>query len=270
MDDQKIRIFNAITAFIQDLDVGFGKKYKPVALYNRLIVKTTIGDVQAIDRHISAFKTFFDENPNYIKNKQLANNIRIRYSDRVYLDLGHILSKTQSDEHKYIHQHLMTIYTLMHIDSEKGKEALETLKQSAAVQEAEPLDLNLPDTTEGNFIKDTLSEMTQQFENMNMDGENPMAMMSNIMQSGFFQKFTNDLQTKFNNGEMNLQSLMGTMTSFIGEAAPPGSEEAEQLSQAMSQTMNTVTNLTGGQMPNMPGPMDDFLKSVGANPPQEK
>ena len=112
MDDQKIRVFNAITSFIQDLDTGFGKKYKPVALYNRLIVKTTIRDINAIDRHVTAFKTFFNENPNYIKTKELANNVKIRYSDRVFLNLGNILSKTENDAHKHIHKHLTTIYTL--------------------------------------------------------------------------------------------------------------------------------------------------------------
>src|SRR6185295_10080322 len=135
MDEQKLRTFNAISSFIQDLDVGFGKKYNPVALYNRLISKTTFRDSVAVNRHIKAFEAFFNANNGYIGTKKLAEEARVKYSDRVYLDIGRILSKIDDDSHKQIHQHLTTIFTLMNIGTEKGKEALETLKQEAAEKE---------------------------------------------------------------------------------------------------------------------------------------
>lgn len=274
MDDQKLRVFNAIAAFIQDLDTGFGKKYKPVALYNRLVTKTTLRDSTAIDRHINAFKTFFNQNPSYIKTKKLDNQARIVYSDRVYLHLGRILSKTETDAHKHIHQHLITIYSLMNIGTREGREALKTLKQERKALETlkqereangDPADLglNLPDTSEGNFIKDTLNEMTSQFENM--DGEaNPMMMMTNMMQSGFFTKFMGDLQSKFNNGEMDLKSLMGTVTSVISEAAPQGGAEADQIKNFVSQSIGQVSALTGGQdlPPDVQGQMTQLIDAM--------
>ena len=248
MDDQKLRVFNSIASFVQDLDTGFGKKYKPVALYNRLVARTTLRDTTAVDRHINAFRTFFSSNPQYIQSKNLATVARISYSDRIYLDVGRILSKTETDAHKHVHQHLMTIYSLMNIGTRQGREALETLKQTSEDDgdDGEKLDLNLPDTTEGNFIKDTLTEMTDQFENME-EGANPMMMMSSMMQSGFFTKFMGDLQTKFSSGEMDIRSLMGTVTNVISEATPQGGEEAAQIRNFVNQSMDQVTRLTGGQ-----------------------
>ncbi len=267
MDDQKLRIFNAIASFVQDLNAGFGKKYKPVALYNRLVERTTLRDITAVERHVNAFRTFFVNNTSYIQSKSLANNVRVVYSERVYLDIGRILSKTDSDTHKHIHQHLVTIYSLMNIGTRQGREALESLKQDAEENQRPELDLNLPDTTEGNFIKDTLTEMTEHFDNMEEDA-NPMMMMSSMMQSGFFTKFMGDLQTKFSNGDMNLRSLMGTVTNVISEATPQGGEEAAQIRNFVDQSMNQVSALTGGEdlPPEVQGQMTELLDALTGGP----
>jgi hypothetical protein len=274
MDDQKLRVFNSIASFVQDLDTGFGKKYKPVALYNRLVARTTFRDATAVDRHINAFRTFFSSNPKYIQSKNLATVARISYSDRIYLDVGRILSKTETDAHKHIHQHLMTIYSLMNIGTRQGREALETLKKTSEGSDAnsddygEELDLNLPDTTEGNFIKETLTDMTEQFKNME-DDANPMMMMSNMMQSGFFTKFMGDLQTKFSSGEMDIRSLMGTVTNVISEATPQGGEEAAQIRNFVNQSMDQVATLTGGQdlPPEVQGQMTALLDAISGDTP---
>nr|QBK87123.1 MAG: uncharacterized protein LCMAC201_00250 [Marseillevirus LCMAC201] len=269
MDDQKLRIFNAIATFIQDLNTGFGKKYKPVALYNRLVERTTLRDTTAVERHINAFRAFFTQNQTYIQSKSLVNNARLVYSERVYLDIGHILSKTEPDTHKHIHQHLVTIYSLMNIGTPSGLQALESLKQEHNTEQNKELDLSLPDTTEGNFIKDTLTEMTGHFDNME-ENANPMMMMSSMMQSGFFTKFMGDLQTKFSSGEMDLRSLMGTVTSVISEATPQGGEEAAQIRSFVNQSMEQVSNLTGGQdlPPEVQGQMTGLLDAMtsGQNP----
>lgn len=254
MEDQQIRIFNAIASFVKDLDGGFGKKYKPVALYNRLASKTTIHDISAIERHIQAFDSFFSANPGYIKDSTMTRGTRISYSERVYLDIDNILAKTTQEEHKLINKHLVTIYSLMKLGTPEGKEALETLKTTD-----EALDLNLPDTTEGNFIKETLNEMTEQFDNMG-DNANPMMMMSSMMQSGFFTKFMGDLQSKFTSGDMDLRSLMGTVTSVISEATPEGSEEAEQIRNFVSQSMGQLSSLTGGE--NLPDDVQEQMNDM--------
>lgn len=268
MDDNKLRIFSAISSFINDLNSGFGKKYKPVALYNRLIEKTTNNDLIAIDRHISAFRSFFNKNLTYIKGEKLEKNARIEYSERVYLDVGTILHKLDKEDKKHIHTHLITIYSLMNLGSREGKEALETLKSKNETNKG--LNLNLPNTTEGDFLKETLNEMTSQFTDMNLDENseiNPMSMMTNMMQSGFFTKFMGDLQNKFDSGEVNLASLMKTVTSTISELAPEAEgEDSSNIQNFVKQSMEQVETITGGQdLPSeLKGQMEELLKAVGS------
>jgi len=261
MDDQKLRIYNAIASFVQDLNTEFGKKYKPVALYNRLIEKTTLGDVVAIDRHIKAFRTFFDQNPKYFKDARIKGDSRICYSDRIFLDIGKIMSKTDAKTHEYVNKHLITIYTLMNLNNEKGKAALETLKEKEPSTNDATIDIALPDTSEGNFIKDTLTDMTAQFENLG-DEANPMQMMSSMMQSGFFTKFMGDLQNKMESGEMNLQSLMGTVTSVIGDVAPQDGPQGEHMANFLNTSMGQVAALTSGGDPTVQGDMQAQMNTL--------
>ena len=262
MDDHKLRIFNAIASFVQDLNVSFGKKYKPVALYCRLVEKTLIRDVVAVDRHIAAFNRFFSTNANYIQKQVLTNSSRVEYSERIYLDISTILRKTDKDAHKHIHKHLVTIYSLLNLGTTQGMKALETLKKPDSVDGE--LELNLPDTTEGRFVKDTVTSMMDEFKDMG-DNPNPMLMVSNMMQSGFIQKFFGDLQSKFSNGEMNIGSLMSTVTGVISNSPGGSGEDAEKLRNFMSQSMGQLSNLTGGQeLPaEIQGQMTGLLNALG-------
>ena len=253
MAENKTRIFKAIKSFVEDLDNEFGRKYRPVALYNRLVSKTSETDEASIDKHVRAFTTFFNEYPGYIKNKTVPPNAQVKYSDRVYLDISQILVKTSRSIHKHIHQHLLMIYSFINIETEDGRQALQSLQREAKEKE---LDLNIPDTAEGNFIKDALTEMTDQFESMG-DTENPMAVMANMMQSGFFTKFMGDLQGKFSNGEMDIKNLLGTVTGVMGEVAPEDNEQASQMQNFMTNQINTIT-----QNAEIPDDIQGELKNV--------
>ena len=53
--------FRAITQFVSDL-VNVCPRYKPLKLYNHLISKTNITHDLAIDKHLTAFKNFCENN----------------------------------------------------------------------------------------------------------------------------------------------------------------------------------------------------------------
>lgn len=272
MDEQKLRTFNAIASFVQDLDTGFGKRYRPVALYNRLVGHTTFKNIEAINKHIKAFKKFFRDNPTYIKDQVVGTNSCITYSERIFLNVGKILSKTDSKTHKHIYEHLVTIYSLINLGTDEGKEALENLKTQNE-QDSE-LELNFPDTNEGNFVKETLNEMTAQFEDMDMsESANPMDMVSNMMQSGFFSKFMGDLQNKFESGDMDIKSLMGTVTGVISESTPEDGPELDQLRGFMGQVGGMAGMAGMGEAPEeVQSYMDDILNASSAkkDEPQPK
>lgn len=242
MDDSKLSAFNAIMSFVQDLDTGFDKTNKEVALYNRLLERTTLMDKIGISKNITAFERFFNQYPNYLKNGELEKDAKIVYSERVFLSLGTMLSAADTEMKQHVNRHLRYIYSLINKGTDESKAVLAELKAETG---STGTDINLPNTTEGNFIKDALTQMTEQFENIEDTG-NPMAMMTGMMQSGFFQKFMGDLQSKMTSGEMDIKSLMGTVTSVISDVTPEG--EADQIGEFLSQGLSQVSALTGQQM----------------------
>jgi hypothetical protein len=236
MDDSKLKAFNAISCFVQDLNENFGQKYKPVALYNRLIEKTTIRDHIAINKHIEAFKNFFNDNPNYLEKRELNMDAVIKYSDRVYIKIASVLEKSEPEAHDIIYKHLATIYTILNIGTEKSLQLLNKLKDSETVPSLEDLELQVPKTNEGNFVKNTLTEMQEHLKTTN---GNPAEMITSMMQSGFFQKFMGDMQSGINNGNINLPNLMSTVQQVITQNIPQG-EEGDQIKQLMSGLQSTI------------------------------
>lgn len=239
MDDSKLKAFNAISCFVQDLNENFGQKYKPVALYNRLIEKTTIRDHAAINKHIEAFKTFYMENPNYLDKKELKMDAVIKYSDRVYIKLASVLEKSEPEAHDIIYKHLATIYTILNIGTEKSLQLLNKLKKEtddSKIPSLEEMELQVPQTNEGNFVKNTLTEMQGHLKTTN---GNPAEMITSMMQSGFFQKFMGDMQSGITNGNINLPNLMSTVQQVISQNMPEG-EEGEQVKNIIGGMQNLI------------------------------
>lgn len=271
MDDAgKKKIFDAIKAFVQDLDDGFSNRYKTIALYNRLLNKMNLNDANLVYRHITAFELFYRNNPEYISEKKLTSNSLIRYSDRILLEMGKILNKCDPAAADAIHKHLVIIYGLINVSSPEASGAADAL---ALLKNKPPNgglpgrgvpDLNLPDTAEGNFIKETLSEMSTQFEGIGTGG-NPMAAMQGMMQTGFFNKYMANLQSKFATGEMNLGSLMNMVTQVIQQTAPPGPEGDEMkkmLSGMVGGSLGGMANMTSQLPPEVKENFDTLLSSL--------
>ena len=71
--DNNLIIFKAIANFTQALADEFGKKQHSLALYSRLINKTTLAHDTPIKKHISVFTEFCINNREAILNKKLIS-----------------------------------------------------------------------------------------------------------------------------------------------------------------------------------------------------
>lgn len=276
-------VFEAIKAFVVDVDDGFGKKYKPVALYKRLTDHITPQNTSAIEKHIKVFKTFFDANPSFVVNGVIDTNGKISYTDRIFINISHVKAKLDNESFGAVRKHLLTIFSLLNLGNKMGKEALDALK-SAGASAGQPIlgDLKFPDTKEGRFVGDTLTQITKQFESIGKDkktADNPMAAVASIVQSDFFPKFMGELQGKFASGEMNMPALMQTVMGAIGSIAPPGSAEEAQMSSLLSAVGSpTLATFLGGnqksQTPNqeqekLPQQAQIGKQEVEQPPPQQ-
>ena len=79
-------------------------------------------------KHIRVFKIFCDKNNKSIlaKNKNNLKPKKIKYSDRVFIDIHKILDISDSDTEPIIWQHLLHISSLINPNSN----AIDLLKQS--------------------------------------------------------------------------------------------------------------------------------------------
>lgn len=217
MDNQvQQNLFDEIKTFVSELHDVFGKKLKEVALYNRLLSKTNQEDTEFVQRHIKAFQTFFNQNPDYLDNKNLSNNASIQYSNNVYLPIRKILNRSDHSSHDAIYKHLALIYGMINIQQEK---ALDYYKNASTKQEGDIMDdfqnnilenLNLPDNKETRFLKETMGSIAQ-----HVDVNDPMGSVSNLMQGDFFNGFLGNLQNRLSEGDLDVNNLLSSISGLI-------------------------------------------------------
>lgn len=247
--EKDLKVFSCISDFLLDLDSVFDK-CKSINLFNKLIEKTTFRDIQAIHRYINAFDSFYSRNPNFIKDKTLSDSPRIVYNDRIYIDVNWVMNKAGSDR-STIYSHLVTIYTILNSDKLTKKQASKTLEKLKDNENDISKNLNIPDTREGDFLKESLAgikDLTKEFDLES--SENPAEMIGKVMQSEFFQNFSESMKSKFDNGEIDVQSLLKTVTGVVQDSGMSddisglmGNLDLGNLSQMMGVMQESNTNV---------------------------
>ena len=94
MDNNTLTTFKAICNFVNELANAFGAKHKSLRLYRSLINKTQIVHDTAIKKHVDVVRSFCVANRGGILSQdvtKIALKI-ISYSDRVYINIAHLLS----------------------------------------------------------------------------------------------------------------------------------------------------------------------------------
>jgi hypothetical protein len=220
LSETELKVFNSISCFVEEISSVFNSK--PISLYNKLIAGTTFRDVAAIRRYIDSFKLFFDNNNNFITSKTLSENSKIVYNDRIYIDVNFIMRNKENKD--IVYNHLVTIYSILYAGKKQASVALDILKEKANVEayleKNEPNiaeELNIPDTKEGDFIKESLNGIAELAKDIDLDSANanPAEMIGTVMNSDFFKNFAQNMQSKFQNGEINAQSLLQTVGSIV-------------------------------------------------------
>jgi len=249
------KILKTIKEFISEMNNCLSSKDRPIALYNRLLASTTDADTAIIDKHINAFKYFFTNNPEYIETGNLSEKESIvRYSERIWFNVSTVNRKTKQE--KVVREYLTALFSLVYPGTEESKNALRELKHQREL-ESEQLamseeiskeaadHLNIPDTAEGKFMKNTLDSLSSEFADINMEDANPVEMLPKLMQSGFMQKFMGDFQKGMDEGNMDIGSLMKTVMGVVGGVAPSGGPERQELQNMINSSIGSVEKMTG-------------------------
>jgi len=239
--DKSLVIFKAIVNFVTDVSEIFAEEQHSLKLYNHLITKTTLSHEKAINKHIEAFKEFCVENRESILEKDInkINNECIVYSEKCFINMKDIFSKSDSETEEPIWKHLLFLSAL--VDPEA--KAKEVLKKDAS--------------NEGNFLNNILSKVEKEVEGKT----NPMEAISSVLQSGVFNEVISDMNEGFKSGELDLSKMMGTMQNIMGQLPKPegnasGPGGMNDMNSMLSNLMGSMTNNISAGSEGMSNPPD--------------
>lgn len=186
--------FKTIKTFIMDLAEIFSATHHELKLYERLIEKTTLKHEIAIRKHIESFKVFCVANRKSIierSHTMLTGNIV--YSEKVFINIKSILENADADTRKVIWLHILKICAYV----DPSTKAREILKENAS--------------NESNLISEI---MTKVEETVDLNTANPMEAVTTIMNSGIFNDLMMGMNSKLQDGSIDLSKLMGTVESL--------------------------------------------------------
>jgi hypothetical protein len=250
MDNTQLLIFKAITGLISDLDQEFGKRHKSIALYNRLLEKTGIIHVAPINKHIDCFRSFFNTNQRGMeeKNSDMFVESKISYSDRVYVDVGTVLRQSSKENAQIIWKHLLTIWGLIDSTSPARKLLQESFGSS---------------NTEEDFLTNIIDRVEKTVGSGSVPTDNPMAAISNLMQSGVMTDLVSGMQKGLSDGSLDVGKLMNSVQGMIGKMGGAttgggGGGGMPDLSQMMSTIGPMMAGMMGGSSSSGAGGMPDL------------
>jgi hypothetical protein len=159
-----------------------------------LIEKTTLKHEIAIRKHIESFRVFCVANrKSIIERSHTALTGNIVYSEKVYIDIKSILMNADADTRKVIWLHILKICAFV----DPSTKAREILKENAS--------------NESNLISEI---MTKVEETVDLNTTNPMEAVTTIMNSGIFNDLMMGMNSKLQDGSIDLSKLMGTVESL--------------------------------------------------------
>lgn len=255
MDNNTILIFKSITGFISDLNTEFGSKHKSIALYNRLLEKTGIVHVGPVHKHINCFRSFFSSNVKAMEEQNISLFLepRISYSDRVYVDVLTIFRQSSEESSSIIWKHLLTIWGLIEPTSQAKRILNESIKQSNGADK------------ESKFLSDIIERVEKSVSSSDVDvNSNPMAAVSNLMNSGVFTDLINGMQTGLSDGSLDIGKLMGSVQGMMSKMG--GSSSSSSSSSPMPD-MSAMPDM--GAMMGMMGSMMGGMSANGGGPPPD-
>lgn len=201
LDDRELIMFKAIARFIGDLNEEFGARYKSIALYNRLLEKTSLLHVNPIKKHIECFRQFYLKNAEAVEKCEVQkfNDSKIAYSANVFVDVATIIRASQPEDVKIIWKHLLTIWNLI----DPLSAASRVLKDSQS--------------SENHMLQNIMSKVQETAQKANIsDDSNPAQIMNSMMQSGAMSELMNGMFKGINDGSIDIGKIFGSLQGMIG------------------------------------------------------
>ncbi len=227
--------FHAIKNFVSDLGEFFSADIHALALYERLLNKTTFAHTEVVEKHIGNFHKFLTDNEEAICNYQTQFTGNITYSSRVYIDMNEVYRiATDEESQKTISRHLLTLLAVI-TGSLKAKEILKEKNSSIVACASE-------EGGEEDFLSNIISKVEA---HVNPEMKNPQDALSSIMASNMIPELVTSLNTGVASGKLNLNKMMSSVQKMVGNLSAEGQADPN-----VANAMGMLTNMMS--MMNMP------------------
>tara|TARA_B110000977_G_C10956281_1_gene446720 strand:- start:30 stop:866 length:837 start_codon:yes stop_codon:yes gene_type:complete len=237
MNEKTLLAFKTITEFANDLLTIFAEEQHSLRLYCRLTEHTTFSHEKAILKHVEIFREFCVKNRDSILNKDYKNFKigSVKYSDKVYIDFNKIFELSIDDKEttNTIWDHIFIISAILDPESK----TTDIVKSSNS-------NSNSNSNSSENFLSDIISKVEENID----ENSNPMDTINNIMSSGIFTDLVNNMESKLNSGELDINSLLGSVKNMVSDDIEE--EEGGQIQGMMGAMETMINNLQSGEQNN--------------------
>lgn len=230
--DTDLKTFRLIANFIKELNNLFGERERPIKLYTHLIERTALVHEKPIQKHISAFRSFCNENQEAILSNDASKITlaKIAYSTKVFVDMPKVFRLSDKQTQQTIWEYLLTISALLDPTS-KAKQILQETKAKQKEKGGK----------EAEFLGDIISRVEQ---SVDPDVDNPMAAVGNILSSGIFTDLISGMSSGLQNGSLDLGSLIGTVQQLVvGMQGGEGNSESDPNMNVLNNMMGTLNSV---------------------------
>ena len=230
--------YQAISSFVSEANAVGGSTQKSLQLYNRLIQKTQISHVEAIKKHIDAFKKFCQDNQEALKEQEIGslNTKVIEYSSRVYINVRLLLINSKENA-SAIWQHIITIGAIVYPQAKLKKVLKEKQEQRKESSSKDPIFGG--DTPEDDFLSNIMNKVESSVDPNTSD---PSAALGQIMSGGLMSDLMGSMTSGMQDGSLDLSKLMGSLQKMVGKLqdtddAPP---EIKAMTGNLNQMLDTA------------------------------
>lgn len=204
--DSKLLAFKYICNFVKDLNDSFGTRQKSLFLYAHLIERTGIMHEEPIKKHIGIFYNFIKKNEEGIieKNIEKFTEFNINYSEKVWINLKEIFDWSDTEEKEAIFKHCLALSAVLNPSSCAKNVLKKEIENKKKVGEQ---------GNEEQFLRKLIDKVTDEVD---QETDNPMQVMSKMMNSGVFKDIVEDMNTSLSSGELDMSKMVNTMQMIMG------------------------------------------------------
>lgn len=199
------KVFKIICNFVSDLADFFAVNIHSLALYDRLLTKTTPDHKEAVEKNINLFKEFVLRNKDVIINQSTPFSNMVRYSEKVFLDMNVVMRLKMDDDTKSaIWNHLSVLLVLFEPEAKS-----QIVASGKLVAEKLTID---EDCDEDKFLNKIINRVS---EHVPQDGDAKTG-LNDVLSSGLIPELVSDITAKMSSGNFDLAKMIASVEKLAG------------------------------------------------------